>query len=894
MAELPSGTVTFLFTDLEGSTRLWEEHPDAMQAALARHDEIVSSAIASRDGHVVKTTGDGFHAAFRTAHEALGAALDAQRALAAEPWAATGPLLVRMGLHTGETQERDGDYYGTAVNRAARLMAVAHGGQVVCSRATVEVAGEAFPVRSLGEHRLRDLGTAQEIFQVGDGAFPPLRSVDAVPTNLPTVRTELIGRGNEVRGIAELVVRERLVTLTGVGGVGKTRLALGVAAGVAAEFADGCWFVELAPVADGDEVVTVVAASMHVPTTDVEALAAYLADRRMLVVLDNCEHVLDAAAELVDEVLARAPDVHVVVTSREPLGLEGEHVRRVQSLALPDAHAQPDAARGTAAVRLFAERAAAVADGFAVDDDNAEAVVEICRHLDGIPLAIELAAARVRAMAPAEIASRLDERFRLLAGGSRRAQERHRTLLATVAWSHDLLTEPEKVVFRRLSVFPASFDLAAAEAVVAGDGVDVVECVLRLVDRSLVVYEPGANRYRLLETLRQFGAERLTDVGETGEIRHRHAAWFLALADRLGPGLDDSGFVATRSALIADLDNLRSTADWCVESGSWIELATMSERVFYFLTQDAPVDGAGWFEQVVLHGSEVEPRVLVDALGFLAWFQTMNFGAFGVAGELAERSASLATEHSIAGSPWASLAAAQGAVLRGRFEDGDLPTEQAIRLAEARDNVMVAVIASNGAGMILAERGELERSAEIFTASLERAARSGSLLLLQATVITTAQSLVWREKPDFATSLDVLDRYGTDLLTGGLGNLWLDMAWGITLLGLDRPGAATHAARAARAADHQGSPHALDMGLRVLGLAAAEAGLTEQAAAIVGYADANLSAYEFAQPRQRWFGARLDRALGDRTTPSAAAGMHRRELMVLISDVEATLASEST
>ncbi len=659
MAELPSGTVTFLFTDLEGSTRMWQEHPDAMQPALARHDEVIGGAIVAHGGHVVKTTGDGFHAAFATAADALDAALDLQQELAAEPWAATGPLLVRVGLHTGETQERDGDYYGTAVNRAARVMAVAHGGQILCSRATVEVAGEAFPVRSLGEHRLRDLGAPQELFQVGDGRFPPLQSVDVVPTNLPTVRTELIGRSDEFRAITDLVVREQLVTLTGVGGVGKTRLALGVAAGVATEFADGCWFVELAPVSGGDEVVTVVAASMQVPMTDLGALATYLADRRMLVVLDNCEHVLDAAAELVDEVLARAPDVHVVVTSREPLGLDGEQVRRVQSLALPDAEALLDAARGTASVRLFVERAAAVADGFVLDDDNVEAVVDICRHLDGIPLAIELAAARVRAMAPTEIASRLDERFRLLAGGSRRAQERHRTLLATVAWSHDLLTEPEKRVFRRLSVFPASFDLAAADAVAADTDADVIECVLRLVDRSLVVYEPEANRYRLLETLRQFGADRLTEAGETEEIRRRHAAWFLALTDRLGPGLDDSRFVATRSALLADLDNLRSTADWCVESGSWTELATMCERIFYFLTQDAPVDGAAWLEQVLEHSSQVEPRVVVDALGWLAWLQTMNFGAFATAEELAARSASLADQHEIVGSQWAWLAAAQ-------------------------------------------------------------------------------------------------------------------------------------------------------------------------------------------------------------------------------------------
>ncbi len=746
MAELPSGTVTFLFTDLEGSTRLWEEHPTRCSRRWRATTRSSATRSRAHDGHVVKTTGDGFHAAFRTAQDAIGAALDAQAALASEPWAATGPLLVRMGLHTGETQERDGDYYGTAVNRAARLMAVAHGGQVVCSRATVEVAGAASPMRSLGEHRLRDLGTAQEIFQVGDGVFPPLQSVDAVPTNLPTVRTELIGRSDDVRALAELVTRERLVTLTGVGGVGKTRLALGVAAAVAAEFADGCWLVELAPVAGGDEVVTTVISSMRVPMTDLDALAAYLADRRMLVVLDNCEHVLDAAAELVDEVLDRAPDVHVIVTSREPLGLDGEQVRRVQSLALPDAQADPDAARVRASVRLFTERAAAVADGFALDEGNIEAVVDICRHLDGIPLAIELAAARVRAMGPAEIASRLDERFRLLAGGSRRAQERHRTLLATVAWSHDLLTEPEKLVFRRLSVFPASFDLAAAEAVAADDEVDVIECVLRLVDRSLVVYEPDANRYRLLETLRQFGADRLTDVGETEEIRQRHAGVVPRVGGSGRPGLDDSRFAdrpvgAHRRPRQPPLDRRLVRGDRLLDRAG--------QRCPSGSSTSSPRTSVGRRRRVARAGASSTaprwtPRSSSMRSAALAWLQTMNFGAFAAAERTGRHGVTSLAERTRDRGIAVGLARRR-AVRRahgGRHEASEVANNRAIELAEARGDVMVAVIAANGVGMILAELGELERSSEIFAAGLERAAKSGNRLLLQATVITTAQSLV--------------------------------------------------------------------------------------------------------------------------------------------------------
>jgi predicted ATPase/class 3 adenylate cyclase len=895
MTVLPSGTVTFLFTDIEGSTRLWQEHPDTMQPALARHDEILRTEIETHGGYVVKTTGDGFHAVFATAHDALAAALAAQAALADAPWDETGPLVVRMGLHTGETQERDGDYFGTAVNRAARVMAVAHGGQVLATRATIEVAGEGIDTRSLGEHRLRDLGAAQELFQVGNGAFPPLQSVDVVPTNLPTVRTELIGRHDDIDTLAALVLQERLVTLTGVGGVGKTRLALGIAAAVAADFADGCWFVELAPVSDGDEVVTVVAGAMRAPMTALDTLADYLSDRRMVVVLDNCEHVLDAAAELVDEILAVAPDVHFLVTSREPLGLDGEQVRRVQSLALPDAHSHVDAAGATASVRLFAERAAAVSDGFAIDESNVDAVVEICRHLDGIPLAIELAAARVRAMSPAEIASRLDERFRLLAGGSRRSQERHRTLQATVAWSHDLLTEPERMVFRQLSVFPASFDLGAAEAVI-GDGdddVDVVECVLRLVDRSLVVYEPAVDRYRLLETLRQFGADRLTDAGETEDVRSRHAAWYLALAGRVAPGLGDERFATARVALAADLDNLRATADWCTETGAWRELANLCDQLFLFLTQDAAADGAGWLEVVVEHAGDLDPRRAVDALGSLAWLQVMNFGAFEAADELVDRSVTLAERLGVDDSTWACLAAVQTAIYTFRPDDVRDWSAKALDRAEATDDTSAAVLALCSMTRATIDADEFEHGAERLGSALKIAERTGNALIIQSVVIIWSQWLLLRDPPDFAASLELLRRYGADLTSGDLGAMWHDVAWAEALLGCGEPGAVAHAARAARAADRQRSPHGLDFALLMLAVSAAEAGFIEPAVAFDTYANVHLRESRFADPGQAWLHDRLARALGEARQPSATTAVSRSELMALITEVEAALTGGS-
>ena len=885
MSELPSGTVTFLFTDLEGSTRLWQEHPEAMQPALARHDEIVNAAIGAHGGHVVKTTGDGFHAAFGTAQDALAAALDAQTALAGEPWGATGPLVVRMGLHTGETQERDGDYYGTAVNRAARVMAVAHGGQILCTRATVEVAGPAVPMRSLGEHRLRDLGAPEELFQVGDGVFPPLRSVDVVPTNLPTVRTELIGRSDDVRALSELIARERLVTLTGVGGVGKTRLALGIAAAAAAEFADGCWLVELAPVAGGDEVVTAVAAAMRAPTTDLDALAAYLADRRVLIVLDNCEHVLDAAAELVDVVLADASDVHVVVTSREPLGLDGEQVRRVQSLGVPTADADPDIARSSAAVRLFSERAGAVADGFTIDAGNVGAVVEVCRHLDGIPLAIELAAARVAAMPPVEIAWRLDERFRLLAGGSRRSQERHRTLLATVSWSHDLLTEAEKLVFRRLSVFPASFELAAAEAVAGDSDVDVVECVLRLVNRSLVVYEPDAGRYRLLETLRQYGADRLADVGETEEIRQRHARWFLGLAEGLAPEFLDGRYPSARVALAIELDNLRTTADWCVEAGWWVELAGMCQHLWYFLDQDAPVDGTSWLQQVVDHSSALDAQVVVDALGVLAWIQTNVLGDPARGDALVERSLSLADAEHLAVSPWAWAARAGGlSAFTDRYADTLYAAERALDAAEARNDERAAVMALCYQINPLNALGEIDRSAAVSADALHRAERTANPLLISSAVVSTCFLHLWTEtEPDFAVSYDLLTRHGVGLTAGGNNDMWLDIAWGATLLGLTPPGAIGHLTRAVRTADRLNALPGFHTALQLLAIAAAEGGLTRESAALAAYNEADGQPYRIAMVGGAWSAAWLDRAVAG--IPDVPLS-NRGEIMTLVNDIE--------
>ena len=533
MTELPSGTVTFLFTDLEGSTRLWQEHPDAMRPALARHDTIIRDAIEAHGGHFVKTTGDGAHAAFATASDAIEAAIDAQGALASETWALPDPLRVRIGIHSGPAELRDGDYYGTTVNRAARIMSVAYGGQVVVSLATQELARDAgVEVVDLGEHRLKDLGQPERIFQVVhpelEREFPPLRSLDTFTTNLPLQRTSFLGRDAELAAVAAALAGSRLVTLTGVGGVGKTRLAVQVAADSVAEFPDGVWLVELAPVGDPDAVSDTVATAVGlVPQPGLSmtaSIAQALTGRRSLLVLDNCEHVVDAVADLVEEILARPGPVKILATSREGLRVAEEHLWPVPSLGGRDGG-------GDDAVLLFVERARAATPDFALAaPGDVEVVGEICRRLDGIPLAIELAAARTISMSTPELRDRLDDRFRLLAG-SRRGLERHQTLRHAVQWSYDLLDDDERVLLTRCSVFVGGFDLPAAVAVAGGDALDeyaVLDLLDALVLKSLLGADrsSGHTRYSMLETIRQFAQEQLAATADLAEIRVRHTRYF--------------------------------------------------------------------------------------------------------------------------------------------------------------------------------------------------------------------------------------------------------------------------------------------------------------------------------------------------------------------------------
>src|SRR5262245_48022195 len=552
-AELPAGTVTFLLTDIEGSTRLWETVPEAMEAALERHNQLLTEVIGGHGGVVVTARGEGdsVFAAFASAVAAGEAAGACQLALNRETWPAGAVLRVRMGLHTGEAHVHDGDYADHApINRCARVKAAAHGGQVLVTQATRGLVagrlGGGFGLRRLGEFRLRDLAGPELIYQLTHAGlpaeFPPIGTLAGRTGNLPVPVSSFIGRARELGQAAAALGQARVVTLTGPGGVGKTRLALQVAGQVAGRFADGAWLCELAPVRDpggvDDAVAAVFSVAARAGQSTREALVESLRGKQLLRVLDNCEHLIEGAAALAGALARSCERLVILATSREALGIDGERVVPVPPLATPAAGADLAAVTDAEAVRLFAERAAAVKPGFAVTAANAAAVTEVVRRLDGIALAVELAAARVPAMTPAELARRLERSFAVLAAGKRGTVARHQTLRATIDWSFQLLAKDEQALLARLAVFAGGATLEAAETVCGGDGIGpdaVLELLAALVARSLVVAEEHGpeSRYRLLETIRQYGEQRLDQAGEAQRWRARHASYYAGLLSRV-------------------------------------------------------------------------------------------------------------------------------------------------------------------------------------------------------------------------------------------------------------------------------------------------------------------------------------------------------------------------
>jgi predicted ATPase/class 3 adenylate cyclase/DNA-binding CsgD family transcriptional regulator len=647
---LPTGTVTLLLGDVEGSTRLWETQPKEMTAALARLNQTVSETIAEHDGvrPVEQGEGDSFVAAFARASDAVAAALEMQRAPLA-------PIRLRIGLHTGEIQLRDeGNYAGPTINRTARLRDLGHGGQTLLSGATEAMVLDGLPcdawLSDLGNHALRDLPRPERVMQLCHpdvvNEFPPLRvSKTIASTRLPVQLTSFVGRDEQLTQVRELLTQNRLVTLTGAGGAGKTRLAVQIAGQLCGEFSDGVWYVDLAPITDPELVPLTVARAFGLPDqpgrSTMDTLTRFIADRQMLVVLDNCEHLLDASAALVNALLGATAGLTFLATSREPIGVAGEVSWRVPSLSLADE-----------ALELFTDRARRARPDFTLSDDNAATVGEICRRLDGLPLAIELAAARVRALSLSEILDSLHDRFRLLTGGARTAVRRQQTLRASVEWSHALLTQSEQVLFRRLAPFLSGFDFHAAQAVAGGSEVEryqVLDQLTLLVDKSLVVADDsgGRTRYRLLETVRQYALEKLGESGEADAVRSRHRDYYTSIAALLDAPAG-SDYEQRLEQADTEIDNLRAAFGWSREN-SEIELALALASSLQPLWQSRGRgrEGLTWFDTVltreVAQDAEVSAAVRARALADTA----IHYLLFGAADSLDRAQQALALARDI-------------------------------------------------------------------------------------------------------------------------------------------------------------------------------------------------------------------------------------------------------
>jgi predicted ATPase/class 3 adenylate cyclase len=614
------GIATFLFTDLESSTPLWENHPELMPELSARHDAIMREAIEVHRGQVVKTTGDGFHAVFESASDGIAAALAGQQAIIAESWPAdTGPLRVRMGLHTGESRQREGDYYGAHVNRAARVMGLAYGGQVLISGATAGLVRTALPpqvsLSDLGEHRLRGLTVADRVFQVGHPAlqndFPPLKSLSVTKHNLPLQLTTFVGREKELAEVKRLLEQTQLLTLLGPGGTGKTRLMMEVAEDAIGEFEDGVWMVELAPLTDPGLIPERIAAVLTVQEQPgramPDALVDYLRRKELLLLLDNVEHLVHEAAELAEHLLIQCPKLKILVTGREALFIGGEITLQVPSLSLPSGNGSKalEEIGSSEGVQLFVTRVQDIHPGFELSRANADTIAEIVRRLDGIPFALELAASRTRMLSVDQIAERLNDRFRLLTGGRRTALPRQQTLQAMIDWSWNLLDEEERMLLQRLSVFSRGWTIEAAQQVAGADPLDeydVFELLEQLVNKSLVTVKypvEGEARYGMLESIRQYGRDRLFEAGEGVVLRDRHADYFAAFAEEAGPHLAQSTMLAWLERVTLELDNLGAALTWTVEDRPELALRIGGNLLKHEVQLLTPREAQNWLQPAI-------------------------------------------------------------------------------------------------------------------------------------------------------------------------------------------------------------------------------------------------------------------------------------------------------
>ncbi len=733
---LPTGTVTFLFSDIEGSTQRWEQHREAMKAALARHEQLMTVAIKQHGGYVFKIMGDAFCAAFPTAPDAVHAALHAQLALAKEDFTNVDGLRVRMGLHTGYAEERNADYLGPAVNRTARLMSIGHGGQVLLSGSTRELAHSDLPagvsLLDLGSHRLKDLTEAEQVWQLTiEGLladFPPLKSLDTLPNNLPMQVTSFRGREHDLEGVDKLLAAHRLLTLVGAGGIGKTRLAIQVGADLLDHYPDGVWLVDFAAITDPELVSSVIAKVVGMSQVEGrrvdESIPPWLKRKTLLLILDNCEHLLGPVAILADAIHRNCPQVRILSTSRQALGVSGEQVMRLSSLDVPHkiADLTPEAAVEFGAVALFVDRAQLIDRSFSLTDDTAPVVAEICRRLDGIPLAIELAAARVKVLSIPNLAQRLNERFKILTGGSRTALPRQKTLSALIDWSYDLLTPQEQMLFRRTAIFAGGFSLDAATAVCAGEGldeIDVLDLLSSLTDKSLVVADTGGaqERYHLLESTRAYALEKLTATGDRERLARRHAEYFRDQAHDADKRYGIGSTSAWLASVEMELDNYRALLEWTLKDGRDVALGAAAAGALQHLWFDGglALEGRYWIglAQAALDESthpEAAARMWLSLSGSFSGRHKYDCAKRAVEMyQLASDSRGVA---------WASISLAFGLDQMGRLEEAlGINTRALVAMRESGDKRGVANCL-NVQAFIQSDRGDFAAGHALFAEAL--------------------------------------------------------------------------------------------------------------------------------------------------------------------------------
>lgn len=634
---LPTGTVTFLFTDIEGSTSLAQECPDRWESLRERHDSILRKAIEKNNGYIFQVIGDAICAAFHRAGDALKAALHGQFDLQHEAWGETA-VRVRMGIHTGEAETSGQEYRGyLTMSLVQRVVSAGHGGQILVSQTTENLLRGQLPnnieLRDMGKHKLKDVPLSTRIFQVVSPdlqtEFPALRTLSIFPSNLPTQITSFIGREKEIADVKKLLLNSHMLTVVGPGGTGKTRLAIQVASDVLGKYPDGVWLVELASIRDPllvPRTVAIVLGLRDEPQRPViDMLCDYLREKKMLILLDNCEHLIDACAQLAEQILRKAPNVRILASSREALDIAGEVTYRVPSLEIPDMDHLPPAESLSQyeAVKLFIDRAISAIPTFSVTNDSAPFLAQICHRLDGIPLAIELAAAKIRVLSVEEIARRLDDRFQLLTGGSRTALERHQTLRAAIDWSYNLLPNHEQILFRRLSVFVGGWTLEAAESVCRGKSTsgperseDVLTLLEHLINKSLVTREetPTGSRYKMLETMRQYASEKLTESNESKLLQNNHLKYFLNLAETAEPHLRRTEQVSWLKLLDSEYQNLRAALSWAMDTPPAESILRLAGSLgTYWKIRSSWLEGAKWLDRALSNTWEINSENEISA-----------------------------------------------------------------------------------------------------------------------------------------------------------------------------------------------------------------------------------------------------------------------------------------